>query len=206
MPEDNTVRSTRRAFIGGLAAAGTVGLAGCGALSGSQDTLPTPVRGDPDADVTVAVFKDYACGHCARYTLDVFPDLVSEYIRPGTIRYEQYDFPIPLSEESWRAPNAARAVQDTVGEDAYWEYSHALYANQDRLGLALYAELAEQVGADPDTVRSAAAERTYDATVKADRQLGIDRGVRATPTIFVNGSPLDSYAYDVVTRAIESAR
>lgn len=217
MTDDSAARSTRRAFIGGLAVAGTAGLAGCGALTGGNDTptdtidpdadtLPTPVRGDPDADVTVAVFEDYACGHCAAYTLEQLPALESEYIEPGTIRYEQYDLPLPLSAESWRAPNAARAVQDTVGLDAYWEFSHALFENQGRLGLSLYEELASEVGADPDTVRSAAADREYDATVRESRQYGMDRGIDATPSVMVNGQVLDSYAADVIAQAIEAER
>ncbi|WEL17471.1 Protein-disulfide isomerase [Halorhabdus sp. SVX81] len=205
MTDDSAARSTRRAFIGGLAVTGTVGLAGCSGLFGGN-TLPTPVRGDPDADVTVGVFKDYACGHCAAYTLEQLPALESEYIEPGVIRYEQYDLPIPLSQESWRAPNAARAVQDTVGLDAYWEFSHALFANQDRLGLGLYEELASEVGADPETVRSAAADRKYDPTVKESRQHGVDLGVDATPTIVVNGKTLKSYGFNTIVQAIEAER
>lgn len=216
MSEYRSARSTRRAFLGGLTVAGTVGLAGCSALSGGEtptdtidpdaETLPTPVRGDPDADVTVEVFKDYACGHCAAYTLQVFPALQTEYIDPGTIRYEYYDRPLPLSVESWRAPNAARAVQDTVGVDAFWTFSHGLFANQGRLGPSLYAALASEVGADPDTVRSAAADRSYDATVRSSRQYAIDQGVDATPTIIVNGTMLDSYGFDAISQAIDAER
>ncbi|CCQ32610.1 Membrane protein putative [Halorhabdus tiamatea SARL4B] len=218
MPDDNAARSTRRAFIGGLAIAGTAGLAGCSALSGDDDgiptitvdpeteTLPTPVRGDPDADVTVAAFEDYACGHCATYVLEHLPSIVNDYVEPGVIRYEHYDFPLPLSQESLRAPSAARAVQDTVGLDAYWEFSHALFENQGRLGLSLYEELASEVGADPAVVRAAAEERRYDPTVAESRQYGLQRGVEATPTVIVNGTVLDSYAADVIAQAIEAER
>jgi protein-disulfide isomerase len=207
--------STRRRFLAGTAVAGAIGLAGCGSLGGTDvdkttvppgtDTLPTPVRGDPDADVTVMAFEDYVCGHCASYVTETFPDLVSEYIEPGQIRYEHHEFPLPLSDEFWRAPNAARAVQDTVGEEAYWEYSKALYENQDDLGADLYETLAEQVGADADTVRTAAVEEEYDATVVADREYGQSLGVEATPTIFVDGSTTSGYGFDTVAQAIDDA-
>lgn len=216
MHDDSSARSTRRAFLGGLAVAGSAGLAGCSALSGDRpsaptidpetETLPTPVRGDPDADVTVAAFEDYACGHCATYVLEELPTVVADYVKPGIIRYEHYDLPLPLSQESLRAPSAARAVQDTVGLDAYWEFSHALFENQGRLGLSLYEELAGDVGADPEFVRTAAEERRYDATVAESRQYGMDQGIDATPSVVVNGQLLDSYAADAIAEAIEAER
>jgi|AntRauTorcE11898_2_1112593.scaffolds.fasta_scaffold16077_2 protein-disulfide isomerase len=212
---DSTDYSTRRRFLAGTAVAGAIGLAGCGNLGGTDidkttvppgtDTLPTPVLGDPDADVTVMAFEDYVCGHCASYVTGTFPDLLSEYVEPGRIRYEHHEFPLPLSDESWRAPNAARAVQDTVGAEAYWEYSKALYENQGDLGADLYETLAEQVGADPDTVRTAAVEEAYDATIVADREYGRSLGVDSTPSIFVDGSATRGYDFDTVAQAIDDA-
>lgn len=206
---------TRRQYLASVAVTGTVGLAGCGGSeeTGNEETpvptdtetLPTPVLGDPDADVTVLAFEDYVCGHCGSYVLEEFPDLVTEYIDPGTIRYEHHDFPLPLSDESWRAPSAARAVQDSVGESAYWTYSQRLYANQSELGPELYASLAETVGADPETVRTAAVEERYETTVRADRQAGRDRGVEGTPTVFVDGSAVEGYGFETISQAIEDA-
>ncbi|QSG11452.1 Protein-disulfide isomerase [Halapricum desulfuricans] len=206
--------TTRRGFLVSGAVAGSVGLAGCGALSrgGTKttvdpdaETLPAPVRGDSNADVTVMAFEDYVCGHCATFVLDHLPDLISEYVEPGTVRYEHHDFPLPLSDESWRAPNAARAVQDTVGEDAFWEFSHGLYENQSDLGPSLYETLAEEVGADPETVRSAAVDETYETTVVADRQYGDSLGVDSTPTVFVNGNALGRYDFETVSQAVDDA-
>ncbi|PSP25125.1 hypothetical protein BRC61_00575 [Halobacteriales archaeon QH_10_65_19] len=31
-----------------------------------------PVRGDPDADVTLESFEDFSCGACRAYTLEGF--------------------------------------------------------------------------------------------------------------------------------------
>jgi protein-disulfide isomerase len=213
MPERNTFDGrTRRGFLAGVSAAGTVGLAGCSVIGGSEDvptadpdaeTLPTPVLGDPDADVTVMAFEDYVCGHCASFVLEELSQLETEYIEPGTIHYEHHDFPLPLSDESWRAPNAARAVQDTVSEEAYWEFSHKLYENQSDLGLSLYESLAEEVGADPETVRTAAVEEEYEATILADREHGEGLDVEATPTVFVNGSAVADYRFSTIEQAIE---
>jgi len=171
-----------------------------------SDLLPAPSIGPDDAGVTVMAFEDYACPHCREYSLNVFPEIRGQYVDTGQIRYEFHDLPIPVSDPgSFTAASAARAVQDTVGDEAYFGFSKGLFENQDSLGPDLYADLASDVGADPGTVRTAAAERRYEETVQADRQRGIDMGVPGTPGIFVDGTLLEGYGLDRVTGAIEDA-
>jgi len=217
-------RSSRRSFVAGGVALAT-GIAGClsgggestpssdiGTIAesttpGSEQPLPSPVAGDPDADVTVAAFEDYACGHCGTYSLQVFPRLANEYLEPGTVRYEFHDFPIPVNETvSWQAANAARAVQVAAGSQAYFEYSEALFENQSSLGPETYASLADEVGVDGATVREAATGRTYDPTVRGDRERGVNRGVSATPTVYVDGNAVSEPTYDAISAAIDDAR
>ena len=171
--------------------------------------LPTPVAGDPEADVTVAAFEDYACPHCATYATEVFPQVAADYLADGAIRYEFYDFPIPVDEAvSWEAANAARAVQAEAGAQAYYVYSERLFRNQSNLGPSAYASLTEGLDVDGETVREAATDRAYDQTVEADKQRGLDLGVQGTPTVFVDGDPVQwqEIAYDPVRQAIEAAR
>lgn len=176
----------------------------------SQSPLPSPVAGDPEADVTVAVFEDYACPHCGTFAVEVFPQLAGDYLEDGTIRYEFHDFPIPVdSDVSRDAANAARAVQAAAGPQAYFTYSERLFRNQSKLRPSAYAALTEGLDVDGETVRTAAAERTYDETISADKQRGLDRGVRGTPTVFVNGESVrfrQEIAYEPVKDAIEAAR
>lgn len=168
--------------------------------------LSTPVAGNPDATVTVAVYGDFACPHCKTFNEDVLPKLRADYVDPGEIRYEHRDFPIPVDETvSWQAPSAARAVQATLGDGAFFEYADLLFATQSSLGPDTYASLAGEVDADDYTVRTAAVERRYDATIRAARQQGIDAGVRGTPTAFVNGQRVDA-TYDALSSAIDEAQ
>ena len=198
----------RRALLGmgGLAAstlAGCLGGASSGSGSQSGDTLPTPVQGDPDASTTVTVFEDFACPHCQTYNLEVLPTIASRYIDPGKIRYEHYDFPV-VNETSWRAASAARAVQKRAGAKQFFTYAKALYQNQSRLGPDTYASLANDMGLKGRAVRKAAENQTYRPTVEANKQTGRDRGVRATPTVFVGDRTVEA-TVDAISSAIESA-
>ena len=159
--------------------------------TGSGGTLPSPVAGDPEADVTLAVFEDYACPHCATYNQEGFPTVAAEFIDPGTIRYEHHDLPLPVANPgSYEAANAARAVQDRAGDEAFYDYAHGLFENYGQIpgdGPALYESLASDMGLDGGAIRDAATNRAYRQTVQADRQAGIDLGVSSTPTFVLNG-------------------
>jgi len=196
-----------------LAAAGTMAvgvLAGCSGASGGDGAdgdgdgdatpaaqqLPAPVKGDPGAAVTLAVFEDYACPHCADYNVEGFPELDAEYVDPGAIRYEHRDLPIPVADPgSFQAANAARAVQDRHGDDAFWTYAAALFERSGEIpGEApdLFATIADEQGHDGEAIRAAAVDRVYGGTIQADREEAVELGVEATPAFVLNGEVVAS--------------
>jgi len=214
-------RVRRRDVLRATGALGTVALAGCAGDGDSGDgsptntatteqpapeqQLPRPVAGDPDATITVASFEDFACPHCATYSLDVLPQIWSEYVEPGEIRYEWYDFPIPVDEQdSWQAAAAARSVQ-AADSGAFWPFVELVFENQLSLSLDRYESLANEVGVDGATVRQETAAEKYQPTVRYDRNLGIEREVRATPTVVVDGEPFEAPGYEELQAAIDDA-
>lgn len=189
-----------------------MGVAGClGSNDDSNvetvDSLPTPTLGAEDAPVTVAVFEDYSCPHCQRYAQETFPQIRDEYVEEGVVRYEHHDFPIPVDERwSWQTASAARAVQDTVDDETFYAFASAVYEHMGSYSLDVLESVAEDVGADPGTVRSAAEDEVYRPVLEADRERGLERGVEGTPTVFVDGSATQGYDWSTVAAAIESAR
>ena len=162
-----------------------------GETPGADGTLSAPVAGNPDAPVTLAVYEDYACPHCAHYNQDGFPELASAYLDPGEIRYEHHDLPIPVANPgSWEAANAGRAVQARTGDEQFYAFAKGVFENYTRIpdeGPPLYESVANDLGLDGTAVRSDAVDQAYQATVEADRQAGIDAGVQSTPTFVLDG-------------------
>lgn len=197
-----------------LAAVGTTALAGClgGPDGGSNgdggetvDSLPAPVAGDPGSDVTVMVFSDFACPHCARFEAEVLPRIESEYVEPGRIRYEHRDFPIPVDEEwSWAVANAARSVQDAAGDDAFFSYAKACFENQSSYDYDLLGSLAREVDVDGDRTVSDARDGTYRPVIEADRSLGVDLDLEGTPQVYVDRERLSNASYAAVSAAIDA--
>jgi protein-disulfide isomerase len=173
-----------------------------------EQPLSAPVRGDPEAAVTLEVYEDYACPHCREFYLNGLPTLAAAYLDPGRIRYEHRDLPIPVVEASYRAASAARAVQDRRGEEAFFAFAKGVFERQGDLrgeDLAVYESLAHGMNADPEAVRAAGATRAYDPTVTADRQRGIEAGVDGTPGFVVNGEVVTTGYGDGTLDTVRSA-
>jgi protein-disulfide isomerase len=164
--------------------------------------------GDPDADVTVTVFEDFACPHCRDFSLDVVPRLKANYVDPGSVRYQHRDFPLPVNVTGqWSRPaaNAARAVQDLSGDTSFFEYSRELYMNQSEYSWDLFLDLGVLVGVDGAYVRTAAEERRYNSVIESDIALGEEIGVPGTPDIYVNDVQIQERpTYETMQQAIES--
>jgi len=211
---------TRREYLAATAGLGAAGLtAGClggGSGGGTDDCsiadestvseLSRPTLGADDAAVTVAAFEDFACPHCATFSLNTLPDIRSAYVESGVVQYEHYDFPLPVDERwSWQAASAARGVQDETDDETFFEYAHALFENQDAFAPQLITDLADDVGAPGCAIQGDALNETYRPVVEADRQAGIDVGVQGTPTVFVAGRAVEP-TYDAIATAIEAER
>jgi protein-disulfide isomerase len=193
---------TRRQFI----ATGVVAsLAGCLGSTDEIDSLPRPVVGDTDADVTVIAYEDFACPACGQYKRDVYPDIETAFIDTEEIRYEHHDFPLPVNDWSWKVASAARSVQDREGNDAFWTFAATIYDRQQEYSYSIIEEVADELGFDGSETREAADEESYRPVLETDQETARERNVQATPTIVVDGRVVDT-TLDAIVDAIESAR
>jgi protein-disulfide isomerase len=202
---------TRRTYLTAVGTAAAVGVAGCSGTNSSSDAsgaaatsydceltdrepvseLSQPVAGPSDAAVTVDVFEDFACPHCADFATGGLSQLKDEYLDGGEVRFRHFDLPIPVSEWSGHVANAARSIQDTQGDAAFFEFSLAAYKNINNYSWQLIGDLAADVGADPCRTLSDASNATYEPVLNDNRETGSSRGVESTPAIFVNDTLIE---------------
>lgn len=203
----------RRRFLTGTVGISTLAIAGCLGDSNvpgdAVEDLPHPALGPDDAPVEVEVWEDFSCPHCASFDVQVFPDLVENYVDPGHIRYVFYDFPIPVDDRwSWDVAEAGRVVQDKASEDAFWTFKATMFANQSAYSKDFLAGVAEDLGLDGDDLVTDVNDDRYRPVVENAKQIGSDNGVQGTPTVFVEGTVVDFSSapsrYDAVAEAIDS--
>ncbi len=206
---------TRREVLLAAGAAGAVGTAGClgddggdeGDCSGDQREVDVPTLGDPDSSIEVEVYEDFACPSCRTYELDVAPAIKEQYVETDEVSYRTHDFPTPADDEwSWKVPNAALAVLEDAGEEAYVDFSAEVYELQGSYTEDSIAELAADHGADEGSVRDAIEEEPFCEQIVESRQAGIDRGVEGTPTVVVNDEFVEEWSVEGVSEAIEAQR
>ena len=133
------------------------------------------------------------------------PQLVSEYVEPGTVQFVYRDYAF-RGEQAVRAAEAAARAAD---HGAYWQFHETLFLNQtgpasfvdDRLK-AMAAELGLDAAAFNSCLDSGEKRAEVEASVAAAREQGVD----STPTIFVDGTEVEAWQdFNAVSQAIESA-
>ena len=97
----------------------------------------------------------------------------------------------------------------TYGNDAFFKYADAVYANQAQLtpegSAQSLASAVKAAGVDDGKVTACVAEPSTKAAVDASIQLGNEIGVNQTPLLFVNGRmlPFAGIPYDQLKQIID---
>jgi protein-disulfide isomerase len=154
--------------------------------------------GPDDAPVTIIEFEDYRCPSCRNFNARTGRPMRQSYSTgdDAILRWVAYDYPI-FGQVSWPPALAARCAED---QGRFWEMHDLLYARTETWygesnPNAAFVELAEVVGLDTGEFRTCLAERPHLKDIAASRKYGESVGVGATPTLYMNGRPLDLNRY-----------
>lgn len=181
----------RRTLLQATGGALAVGAAGCSDTqqipSDAPTELPRPTIGSENATQTLQVFEDMGCPACRHFNIAILPELTTEFIDTEQLRIEHYDFVLPADANSMDAAIGGRAVQDTVGMDAFLQYKSEIFQQQPQLSVQRILDIAEETGADRDTVESRIENNYYGRVVENDREFGESLGVNSTPSFAVDG-------------------
>ena len=76
---------------------------------------------------------------------------------------------------------ASECIAELLGNDGFWKFADAVFANQGKLGAGYYAQLAVQFGADKTKFDACVASNKYANEVDADAQEAQQNGGQGTP-------------------------
>jgi protein-disulfide isomerase len=138
-----------------------------------------PRMGKAEAGIGIVEFSDYECPFCRSFYAQTFPRIKKEYVDTGVVQFIRKD--LPLTKIHPQALPAALAANCAGDQGQYWEMHKALYTNQQRLGPALYSDLAGNLGLD---------EATFSACLKDPAQeQKILRDVAEAKRLNISGTP-----------------
>lgn len=140
-----------------------------------------PVRGNPEAPVTIIEFTDFECPYCRRAN-ETLERVREAY--PNDVKIVARQFPLPNHD---RARPAAEAALCANEQGRYWEYRQRLFSDQKKLSDADLRRHAKELGLDEAKFAQCLAVGRYAEQVKKDLAEGQKYGVKGTPAFFVNG-------------------
>jgi len=184
------------------------------------DVAGRPIRGNPNAKVTVINFDDLECPYCARMHQSLFPDTMNRY--KDKVRFIYKDDPL-VSLHPWamHASVDANCLAAQSG-DVYWTYVDYLHAHgqevsgEDRNPAKSFAALdriakQEATLAQLDAGKLSACIAKQDETqVRASAAEADALKIDGTPAVFVNGERIDGaipeeQVWAVIDRALRAA-
>ncbi len=185
----------------------------------SIPVMGRPIRGNPNAKVTIVNFDDLECPYCGRMHQQLFPATVDRY--KDLVRFVYKDFPL-TSIHPW----AMRAAVDAnclaaQNNSVYWDYvdyvhSHGQEVNGDDSNPAKRAAALDRIARQEATVGKldptaldACIAKQDETQIKASMQLAESMGIEGTPAIFVNGEKINGAVptdqlWIVIDRALRS--
>jgi protein-disulfide isomerase len=167
-----------------------------GVIGAMVPTEGEPALGSSTAKVTVMEISDYHCPFCRRQTLQTFPQLHTDFIKTGKIRYVFVDYPIAqLHPVAHRAHEAAACAGD---QGKYWEMHTSLFANPPSKTDEELKAQAKTVGIDVAQFTSCLTSGKHAAAIKASVQRMEQLGVGGTPMTVIGLTPAPGQPMKVV--------
>ena len=194
--------SLRRALITGIATLTLVACGGGDTASSTKTSTPEGgnseylvpndhVTGNPDAPVTLVEYASVACGACAGWHNQVYPEFKKKYVDTGKVRYVFREYVTGVPEYA----DAGFMIALCAPEENYFKniafqfkrFSQIMKMGQQGKARDAYIGIAKSAGLSEDDFITCMQNQELRDQYKAKMQTGIDLGVGGTPAFFING-------------------
>ena len=191
-----------------------VGLASAAAMRVANAQPDDPRMGDraigrPDAKVIVNEWFSLTCSHCAEFQKVTFPQVKTDLVDSGRVRYVWRDY--PLDQVALTAAMVARSLP----AERYEPFITTLLATQDRWAFARgansteeLAKLAALAGMPRQSFDVAINDTSLKAAILAAQDVAEKKlGVNSTPSFIVNGRLISgAVRYPAFLQSVDAAQ
>jgi len=157
-------------------------------------------RGPADAPITIEFFADLQ-SPVSGPALRVIEQVMRE--RSTSVRLQFRNFPLAFHPQ---APLAHEAAMVAAREGKFWDFAAFILQHQDSLREQELLALAASLGLDQQRFASVLHEHRYAARIDADVAAGLNRGIRGSPVVVVNGKRIDGVpSLEMLTAYVDAA-
>lgn len=169
-------------------------------LAQKIDVQHRPLRGNPNAKVTIVSFDDFECPFCQKMHQVLFPGILNAY--GDKIRIIYKDFPL-VSIHPWAMHAAvdANCLFDQ-SNDAYWDFADRVHASHGDINEghdikkseAELDKIAGEIGGARKLDRGkldACIAKNDKSEIEKSMKEGEQLAVQSTPTLFINGERIE---------------
>lgn len=186
----------------------------------AYSVMNRPVRGNPQAKVTVVNYDDLECPYCARMHEELFPTTIDHY--KGLVRFVYKDYPLTeIHPWAMHASVDANCLADQ-NQDAYWQFVDFAHGNGEEINAgrqdvqksyAVLDKKARDLGAEAkvNTAKlDACITKQDESAIRASMKEGERLGIEGTPQLYVDGERVAPGArptqdvWDVIDRALRA--
>jgi protein-disulfide isomerase len=151
--------------------------------------FPGYTLGSDSAPVHVSEYSDFECPFCAAFATVQMPEVRTQLIATGKVRWRFRDFPLSSHQYS---RVAALAAQCGGEQGKFWEMHDQLFFNHQwaqtgKNPTGLFREFAKTIGLDAERYDACMDSQRYAGRIEESRQEGAALGVDHTPSFYVNG-------------------
>ena len=174
-----------------------------------------PYLGSENAPVTIVEFSDGQCPFCRRHYTQTLPQIITDYVDTGKVKYVYRDFPLSFHPAAQPAAEAGECADE---QGKFWEMHDKLFDEQNKQGQGTIQfsvddikTWAAEIGLDTQSFNSCLDSGKYRSEVQADFAAGQSAGVLGTPTFFIGKSDgqgarlVGAQPYSTIKAAIEAA-
>ncbi len=154
-----------------------------------------PIKGNPDASITIIEFSDFQCPFCAKFHETTLPQLEQNYISTGKVNFVYRDFPIQNIHPN--AIPAALASECADDQGKFWEMHDMIFINQGvwqgleiLQSVSLFKQYATDLVLDSDEFDLCIDSGKHLEEILNDLDDGRQYGVTGTPGFFVGNEKI----------------
>ena len=155
-----------------------------------------PVKGNPDAIITIVEFSDYQCPFCQRFHQTTLPLILENYVDTGKVKFVYRDYPIQSLHPNGAFP-AAVASECADEQGMFWQYHDKLFQTQkkwERLATEdignEFKTFAVELGLDANQFNDCFNSGKYLDEINNDLQDGTSYGITGTPGFFIGNDEI----------------